>query len=86
MKRKGKIPTTQADDLLGCPFCGTPVRLKHTVSYSNWNHKGEGGTYFDPITARPTEEIRCPNVHCAVRPWVSRIETGDAVQLWNTRL
>ena len=69
--------------ITSCPFCGVAPDYAETVFCSNWNHvTDETGE----LKNRKAERIDCNNVRgCRVRPKLLRVETGDAIEVWNTR-
>lgn len=66
-----------------CPFCSGVPNYSVVYSHCNYNHKGEGGE----MKPRRTETITCNNVKkCIVRPRLTRIESGDACEIWNSKI
>jgi hypothetical protein len=66
-----------------CPFCGGKVSFReHTVS-QNFDSTGAS---WDTIQELPEQTIECNNTNiCNIRPRLSRVNTGDAITIWNKR-
>ena len=66
-----------------CPWCKVYPVLDNTTSFCNFSDKDNE---LGALQLRATQVIECNNVQCPVRPRISRIETYDALELWNTSL
>jgi hypothetical protein len=66
-----------------CPFCGGKVNLReHTVCQTF----DSAGMSWDTLQNLPEQTIECNNIGvCAIRPRLSRVNTGDAIDIWNKR-
>ena len=64
-----------------CPWCKKPVRHIKYFEICNFDHTGK---MYEITKELPAERIECSNVHCYVRPNLIRINTGDAIKIWNT--
>jgi hypothetical protein len=63
-----------------CPWCKNIPTYKKYNAWWNYDHTGKS---YDNIISLPTESIECVNVHCKVRPNITRINTNDAIDIWN---
>jgi len=63
-----------------CPWCKGLPRYSQQTLLCNYDL---AGNYYDDITELPAEIIECVNVKCKVRPNLTRINTNDAVEVWN---
>ena len=67
--------------LVPCPWCGEKPCYRIVTSQQNYDH---AGNYYPEVKELPTEIISCMNVaECKVRPELIRVNSGDAVQIWN---
>jgi hypothetical protein len=70
-------------ELLPCPWCGNTPDYKTLMHCQSWNDCGiTRGAHTD----REAEVIECVNTKCPVRPKLTRVQSDDAVQIWNTRV
>jgi len=63
-----------------CPWCKELPRYSQQTLLCNYDH---AGNHYDDIREIPAERIECSNVKCKVRPDLTRINTNDAVEIWN---
>lgn len=75
------IPVVEEEiELKPCPWCKqTPVFIKSTSCQSY----DDTGKYYSGCVNLPHEVVQCNNVHCACRPRICRVNTSDAITLWN---
>jgi hypothetical protein len=69
------------DNIKSCPWCKEPVRYTKYFELCDFDHNGR---LYDDIQELPAERIECSNVHCPIRPNLTRINTNDAIKIWNT--
>ena len=68
-------------ELIPCPWCKKLPRYTKQTLLCNYDH---AGNHYDKLMEIPSETIECANVHCKVRPNMTRINTNDAIKTWNT--
>ena len=66
--------------LEACPWCNEPPRYRRQTLLCNYDH---AGNHYEDIREIPAEIIECSNVKCKVRPHLTRINTDDAIKVWN---
>ena len=65
-----------------CPFCGAEATYTEITFCANFD---DAGHHWLSLRDMPAEKIECNNLKCYVRPDMIRVNTGDAIQKWNTR-
>ena len=63
-----------------CPWCKESPRCSQQTLLCNYDH---AGNHYEDIREIPAERIECSNVMCKVRPSLTRINTNDAIKVWN---
>ena len=63
-----------------CPWCKELPRYRQQTRWCNYDD--DGMSYIN-IIELPAEHIECSNVKCQVRPNLTRINTNDAIKVWN---
>jgi len=66
--------------LKSCPWCKEPPRYKQQT---RWLDFDDNGTSYRKITELPVEIIECSNVKCKIRSSLTRVNTNDAIEVWN---
>jgi hypothetical protein len=65
-----------------CPWCKQIPIYKKLIFEANYDHAGNKYQYLKRI---PTEIIECNNTDCFVRPRLIRMNTNDALKIWNNQ-
>ncbi len=66
-----------------CPFCGAKPDLRKLQALQNYD---DNGNLWPGMRTLPEDIIGCINISgCDVRPRLMRVNTKDAVKIWNER-
>ena len=63
-----------------CPWCKESPRYRQQTRWYNYD---DAGMSYVNIIELSAEIIECPNVKCKIRPALTRINTNDAIEVWN---
>ena len=75
------IPVVEEEiELKPCPWCKQTPEFRKSTSCQSYDDTGKR---YDECVDLPQEVVECNNVHCACRPRICRVNTGDSITLWN---
>jgi len=63
-----------------CPWCKQLPSHKKLKCCQDFD---DAGNSYPKLTILPSEIIECANPLCKVRPRLERVNTNDAVSIWN---
>lgn len=71
-------------ELASCPWCSEKPHYYEGHLLTNMSHKFGTQYGVENVRDRETQSIECRNLQCPIRPRLMRIESGDAVTIWNS--